>query len=159
MKKLSGSFRNTQWDPVLLIFQILAMQTSGYFSLGLIMALMEGLAGSNHTLDHIFQYHEIHVADFGGKLVISAFVLNALCCAGLLWLVVKRTKLCLDFSCTWFFIHLIICWYYNSGFPWNFSWWLLHAVCVALMCITGEFLCLRTELNDIPLGLSAKADL
>lgn len=59
MKKLSGSFRNTQWDPVLLIFQILAMQTSGYFSLGLIMALMEGLAGSNHTLDHIFQYHVI----------------------------------------------------------------------------------------------------
>lgn len=59
MKKLSGSFRNTQWDPFLLIFQILAMQTSGYFSLGVIMALMDSLAGSNHTLDHIFQYHVI----------------------------------------------------------------------------------------------------
>lgn len=47
-------------------------------------------------------------------------------------------------------------------FPVNMSWWLLNAVCAAIMCVCGEFLCLRTELKEIPVGyaaLNSKADL
>lgn len=52
-----GSFRNTKWDPILLITQIVAMQSLLYASLGALMWFMDLLAGANHTLDHLFQYH------------------------------------------------------------------------------------------------------
>lgn len=54
---MKGGFRNTQWDPVLLGAQIIAIQTSLYVSLGMIMTFMDILVGANHTLDHLFQYH------------------------------------------------------------------------------------------------------
>lgn len=57
VRTTAGSFRNTQWDPILLISQIVAMQTLLYTSLGMIMFFMDLIAGANHTLDHIFEYH------------------------------------------------------------------------------------------------------
>lgn len=56
---MKAGFRNTQWDPIMLISQIVAMQSLLYVSLGAVMFLMDLLAGANHTLDHIFQYHVI----------------------------------------------------------------------------------------------------
>ncbi|XP_035897178.1 protein SYS1 homolog [Anopheles maculipalpis] len=155
MKKLTGTFRNTQWDPYLLITQIVAMQALLYVSLGTIMYVMDFFAEANHTLDHIFEYHEIHVTDLGGRLVIVAFILNSLVGAGLLWFIVRRTKLCLDFSFTFHFTHLVICWWYNEAFPSTIGWWMLNAVCTALMCVCSEFLCLKTELKEIPVGYTA----
>jgi hypothetical protein len=76
-----------------------------------------------------------------------------------LWFIVQRTKQCLDFSSTAHLIHLIVCWYYNGHFPNAFSWWLLNLVCLTIMCVSGEFLCMRTELQAIPLNMGPKADL
>lgn len=151
----SGTFRTTQWDPFLLISQIIAMQSVLYFTLSLLMSVMDVLAGANHTLDHIFQYHDIQISELGGRLIILGFVLNAFIGAIALWYIVQRTKLCLDFSCTFHGIHLIACWWYNSSFPSNYSWWLLNAVCATFMCVAGEFLCLKTELKEIPVGYTA----
>lgn len=117
----------------------------------------------NHVyLTSSFNLQEIHVTDSGGRSVILSFVLNAFIGALALRFIVGRTKLCLDFSCTFHFIHLVICWYYNGTFPSTFSWWFLNAICATLMCVGGEFLCLRIELKEIPVGYSAldtKADL
>lgn len=110
----------------------------------------------------IISLQEIHVTDSGGRSVILSFVLNAFIGALILRFVVGRTKLCLDFSCTYHFIHLIVCWIYNGAFPSTFSWWFLNAACATLMCVFGEFLCLKIELKEIPVGytpLDTKADL
>ncbi|EFA07645.2 protein SYS1 homolog [Tribolium castaneum] len=159
MKKLSGSFRYTQWDPWLLIAQIISVQCIIYVSLGLILTVLGVIVGDTRSLDHIFEYHEIQVRDFGGRMVIAAFVLNAFVGAVTLWYVVERTKQCMDFSCTWHFFHLLICWWYNGNFPTTFSWWALNVACATLMCVCAEFLCLRTELKAIPLSLGPKTDL
>ncbi|XP_044745494.1 protein SYS1 homolog [Coccinella septempunctata] len=159
MKKLTGSFRFTQWDPWLIISQIITIQCVLYFTLGLWLAVLGSMVGDTRTLDHIFQYHELQVRDAGGRMVIFSFILNALVGAGLLWYVVERTKLCMDFSSTWHFIHLVICWFYNGTFPTSISWWLLNIVCATIMCVCGEFLCLRSELKAIPLSLGPKTDL
>lgn len=55
--KMKTGFRNTQWDPLLLIAQIIAVQSILYVCLGFLMATMDTLVGANHTLDHLFQYH------------------------------------------------------------------------------------------------------
>ncbi|XP_059055832.1 protein SYS1 homolog [Achroia grisella] len=160
IKKLTGSFRYTQWDPCLIISQIVAMQSVMYLTLCLLTAIMQDLTGSTRTLDHLFEYHEIHVRDNEGRSVIAAFVLNAVIGSFMLWNIVGRTKLCLDFSCTYHGIHLIVCWIYNGVFPTTFSWWTLNIACAAITCVTGEFLCLRTELQAIPLSnIGSKVDL
>lgn len=184
---MKTGFRNTQWDPLLLIAQIIAVQSILYVCLGFLMAIMDILVGANHTLDHLFQYHvsifnctsqnhsiqlidcsfyffaqEIHVTDSGGRSVILSFVLNAFIGALTLRFIVGRTKLCLDFTCTYHVIHLFICWFYNGLFPSTFSWWFLNAVCATVMCVCSEFLCLQIELKEIPVGytpLDTKADL
>ena len=35
-----------------------------------------------------------------------------------------------------------------------FSRWVINLVCAALMCVTGEFLCMRTELRTIPVNMA-----
>ncbi|XP_054274914.1 protein SYS1 homolog isoform X2 [Macrosteles quadrilineatus] len=159
MTKLTGQFRSTQWDPMLIIAQIIALQSVYYVALGLWLAAVNLLVGTSRSLDHIFRYQEIHVRDVPGKLIIASFVLNSLTGACGLWCLVQRTKQCLDFSCTAHLIHLVICWTYNGHFPSSISWWLLHIACLAIMCICGEFLCMRTELKAIPLNMGPKADL
>lgn len=66
--KMKTGFRNTQWDPLLLIAQIIAFQSILYVCLGFIMAFMDILVGANHTLDHLFQYH---VSNFQSHIIIS----------------------------------------------------------------------------------------
>lgn len=57
MKKLTGSFRFTQWDPWLIISQIATIQCVLYFTLGLWLAVLGTMVGDTRTLDHIFEYH------------------------------------------------------------------------------------------------------
>lgn len=88
--------------------------------------------------------------------VLTRFIIFRACA---MWIIVQRTKLCLDFSSTVHFLHLIACWFYNGQFPLAFSWWCLNIICSAVMCICGEFLCMRTELKAIPVSMGQKTDL
>uniref|UniRef100_A0A1A9W9D2 Protein SYS1 homolog n=1 Tax=Glossina brevipalpis TaxID=37001 RepID=A0A1A9W9D2_9MUSC len=151
----AGTFRNTQWDPILIISQIVSVQFCVYFTLGLLILTASLLSGDTYRLDNVFEYHEIHISDLKGRLIICAFVTNSFLASLFLWCIIRRAKLCLDFSCTFHFFHLLICWYYNSSFPSNISWWLVNAITITIMCIGGEFLCLKSELKEIPVGYSA----
>ncbi|KAB0395537.1 protein SYS1 homolog [Neophocaena asiaeorientalis asiaeorientalis] len=92
-----------------------------------------------------------------GRLSTMSFVLNALTCAlGLLYFI-RRGKQCLDFTVTVHFFHLLGCWFYSSRFPSALTWWLVQAVCIALMAVIGEYLCMRSELKEIPLNSAPKS--
>ncbi len=47
--------------------------------------------------------------------------------------------------------HTVLCVVYG-GFPKSLSWWLTNFVCFGVMAIFGEWLCMRSELKDIPIG-------
>ena len=76
-----------------------------------------------------------------------------------LWYVVQRTKLCLDFSCTVHLLHLVGCIWWNLSLPHTLTWWCINLVCLTTMCVSGEFLCMRTELRTIPVSMATKTDL
>uniref|UniRef100_A0A336LNN5 CSON013836 protein n=1 Tax=Culicoides sonorensis TaxID=179676 RepID=A0A336LNN5_CULSO len=103
---MAGKFRQTKFDPIMIISQIAAMQCLLYLSAIVLMTVVDVVSGENFVLDHF----------------------------------------------TWHLFHLIFCWWYSHSFPTTFSWWLLNIACATLMCITGEFLCLKTELQEIPVG-------
>ena len=75
---MGGQFRNSTWDPLLIVAQIFALQSILYFTLGAWNIIMTVLFGMPRSLDRLFAYQEIHVRDYGGQLVIAAFALNAL---------------------------------------------------------------------------------
>jgi len=156
---MAGQFRYTVWDPWMIISQILTLQSVFYVSLGLWIFLFDSMSGSSKSLDQIFKYQELQPTNFSGKLVLAAYVFNALNCSVGLWYVVQRTKLCLDFSCTIYILHLFVCVWYNSALPYTLSWWLINTVCAAVLCVSGEFLCMRTELQSIPVSMGPKTDL
>ncbi|KAK2505881.1 hypothetical protein MC885_003935 [Smutsia gigantea] len=141
---MAGQFRSYVWDPLLILSQIVLMQTVYYGSLGLWLALVDGLILGFSTPP--------------GRLSMMSFILNALTCAlGLLYFI-RRGKQCLDFTVTVHFFHLLGCWFYSSRFPSALTWWLVQAVCIALMAVIGEYLCMRTELKEIPLNSAPKSN-
>jgi len=110
-----GSFRYTVWDPFMILSQMSTLQCLYYVSLGIWIFIFDVLSGTPRSLDHIFQYQvdfpknlvdmlKNDIAIFSqtllaghihGKLLIAAFLFNALTCSLGLWYVVQRTKLCL----------------------------------------------------------------
>ncbi|CAO1433959.1 unnamed protein product [Diamesa serratosioi] len=165
MVKFSGSFQNpTKWDPILLVSQIVAIQSLMYISLGFLVFFSTLLVDEvNLSLSTIFHYQNINVNNTEGKLNIFIYLVNSLFGSLFLWYIVKRTKLCLDFCCTFHIIHIVICWCYDSKFPNTLSYWMLNLVSGILMTVSGEYLCLKTELKDIPVvgysSLSTRSDL
>lgn len=51
---MAGQFRSYVWDPLLILSQIVLMQTVYYGSLGLWLALVDGLVRSTPSLDQMF---------------------------------------------------------------------------------------------------------
>lgn len=56
MSKLTGQFRNTAWDPTLIISQIIALQSVYYLTLGVWLVALDFIVGTSRSLDHIFKY-------------------------------------------------------------------------------------------------------
>ncbi|XP_012866174.1 PREDICTED: protein SYS1 homolog [Dipodomys ordii] len=146
------------WDPLLILAQMVLMQTVYYGSLGLWLALVDALVRSSPSLDQMFDAEILGFSTPPGRLSMMSFILNALTCAlGLLYFI-RRGKQCLDFTVTVHFFHLLGCWFYSSRFPSALTWWLVQAVCIALMAVIGEYLCMRTELKEIPLNSAPKSN-
>uniref|UniRef100_A0A8D8W9E0 Protein SYS1 homolog n=1 Tax=Cacopsylla melanoneura TaxID=428564 RepID=A0A8D8W9E0_9HEMI len=159
MTKYSGHFRNTQWDPFLLISQIIAVQCLYYVSFGLWLSIIGLFTGDTRSLDPMFKYQDLNIRDYYGVSVIVAIIFNAITGSFILWTLTQRTKLCLDFSCTLHFIHILFCTYYNNAFPGSILWWIVYIFSCTIMCILGEILCMRTELKAIPLNMTPKVHL
>ncbi|CAH8649324.1 unnamed protein product [Schistosoma rodhaini] len=149
---MASGFRSTVWDPILIINQIIFMQCIFYISAGTISGLL--LIIFSHdlpTLNMIFIDSKIHFPDSIGICLFIGFLLTPLICSIGLWFIVKRSKQCLDFSCTIHFWHFIFCIIYSSSLPKSILWWIVNLLSIAIMTVMGEFLCMRSEMADIPL--------
>jgi hypothetical protein len=78
--------------------------------------------------------------------------------AGFMLYVIERAKKCLDFAATLYIIHLFICIIYG-GWPASLTWWVVNIVGLAIMALLGEYLCIRRELQDIPVRVRASKQL
>lgn len=64
---MAGQFRSYVWDPLLILSQIVLMQTVYYGSLGLWLALVDALVRSSPSLDQMFDA-EVSLAERSGVL-------------------------------------------------------------------------------------------
>ncbi|XP_078688462.1 protein SYS1 homolog [Branchiostoma floridae x Branchiostoma belcheri] len=156
---MAGHFRSYVWDPTLIMLQIITVQSVFYGGLGLWIFIIDFFADESRSLDQIFSYELLDFRSSRGRLMMAAYVLNALTGALGLLFIVGRAKQCVDFTATAHLFNFIGCWIYNQHFPTSLVWWLLNIVCIALMAVIGEFLCMRKEMQAIPVSIGQKVDL
>ncbi|XP_040837353.1 protein SYS1 homolog isoform X3 [Ochotona curzoniae] len=75
---MAGQFRSYVWDPLLILSQMVLMQTVYYGSLGLWLALVDALVRSSPSLDQMFDAEILGFSTPPGRLSMMSFVLNAL---------------------------------------------------------------------------------
>ena len=141
------------FDPALIIAQIVAVQSLMYMDLGVWMLLLNALAGRPVTsigLELFFSHRSIRLSYTGGWTSIAAMFLNALAGGCVLCVIVERAKKCLDFAVTAHLLHLCCCTLYD-GMPDTWEWWIVNLMSLVVMALLGEYLCMRREMQDIPL--------
>lgn len=129
-------------DPILIVSQIIAMQSFYYASLGAYFVSCHLISGLPLSLDRFFATDRSPDVAAG----FAASVAGAL----LLRTIVEKSRKCLDFAVTLNGLHLLFCLLYSRHWP-NAAWWLSTLAILVVMVVLGEYLCSRRELMDIPL--------
>ncbi|CAF0997476.1 unnamed protein product [Rotaria magnacalcarata] len=147
-----NGFRYQKWDPLLIVSQIVAVQTLYYLGLGFWVLLITITIDRAPSLDYLFSYEIFNITNWSSRLFTGVFLLNALTSALAILYIVGRYKQCLDFSITIHFYHFIACWIYNSQCPRMFSWYLTQFFSIVIMTILSEHLSKKYELRTIPIA-------
>ncbi|KAI8586879.1 integral membrane protein S linking to the trans Golgi network-domain-containing protein, partial [Geranomyces variabilis] len=146
-----SSFRASKFDPILLSAQIVALQCTYYLTASLQIFLLELLTGSPITLAHVLSPSELRTDTVLGWALSLGMLLNAGAAAYALVILVGRSRLCVDFSVTLHFLHLLATSAYSRGVPRNLWWWVVMMLSMVGVAVGGEKLCLRKEMEPIEL--------
>ncbi|KXZ56181.1 hypothetical protein GPECTOR_1g156 [Gonium pectorale] len=139
------------WDPVLIIAQIVTLQCLFYLSLGLWQGLLLGPSVGRLSIAHLFGWKLYSLGTYVGWMSVVSLLLTSVLGAVFLVWIVERAKKCLDFASTCFLFHFLFCWRHD-GFPTRLEWWLANILGLVIMSLFGEWLCLRREMQEIPLN-------
>ncbi|KAF9583058.1 hypothetical protein BGW38_010337 [Lunasporangiospora selenospora] len=145
-------FRATQWDPTLILSQIVCLQAIWYVSISTIVFTLFKFSGTDITLDAILNYREIRADNAQGMLLSLAWLLNSLVGVYLLLKIVTRARLVLDFSLTLLLYHVVLTTLYSDHVPSTFLWWALNGTTCGIMIFGGEYVCMQQEMEPIVLG-------
>ncbi|XP_065315955.1 protein SYS1 homolog [Gordionus sp. m RMFG-2023] len=145
-----NKFRPYVWDPIYIMLQIIILQSIYYAMLGILLSIFLRFELKAPSIHYIFIHENINFSDTLGKVISCLFILNSLISSLAIWFLVKRTKLCLDFSTTIIIIHIIISYLLKKQIPSTFAWWLINVTCLTLCTVVAEYLCMKTELKQIP---------
>ncbi|XP_054783560.1 uncharacterized protein LOC129290702 [Prosopis cineraria] len=138
------------WDPWLIIAQIVCLQCLYYITLGLFLAILVGTRVSWLSLVYFFDYATITTSTVSGWCVIASLLLSSVAGAAYMLFFIERAKKCLDFSATLYIIHIFIYIVYG-GWPSSITRWIVNGTGIAMTALLGEYLCIRRELQDIPI--------
>ncbi|WJX42850.1 hypothetical protein P8452_30033 [Trifolium repens] len=138
------------WDPWLIVAQIVCLQCMYYSTLGFFLSILVGTRVSRLSLVYFFDYATVTTSTVTGWCVCASFLLSSAAGAVYMLYLIERAKKCLDFSVTLYIIHLFICIVYG-GWPSSIAWWIVNGTGIALMALLGEYLCIRRELQEIPI--------
>uniref|UniRef100_A0AC35TZ09 Protein SYS1 homolog n=1 Tax=Rhabditophanes sp. KR3021 TaxID=114890 RepID=A0AC35TZ09_9BILA len=140
-----AGFRKSQFDPLLILFQICAMQSVFYASSCLYIAIYSNFPSSEEITTDLVFTTQTRKATFVIQLM--AILTAALSTVFL----IQRAKSVLDSFITLHFIHFFVVLLYNFAFPVQLSWWFLQICSCAVGTLVGEYLCMKSETREIVL--------
>jgi protein SYS1 len=156
---MPSTFRLNTFDPVYTFAQILTLQSAFYLSAGLALWLLDGLVTSRKipVLQELFDARLFSLGtsknDNGWCIILSYLIAGAGLGGMLLMFIVRRAKLCVDFTLTLYGIHIFGCSLY-AGTPTTLLWWITNGLSATVMILLGEYLCMRKELEPIKLSFN-----
>jgi protein SYS1 len=139
-----------KFDPKLIVLQILTLQALYYLSLSTLLVIFHLILDASISMNQIFGSDELNFVSLVGAANVMSVLGAAVGGAFLLAKIVERSKKCVDFTFTLFFLHILLCCQYD-GFPMRWEWWLAHAMASTGMATLGEYLCALREMEEIPL--------
>ncbi|KAJ2158843.1 hypothetical protein GGF46_003462 [Coemansia sp. RSA 552] len=144
-----STFRRTAWDPILIVSQIVTLQCFGYGTFSFLMILAAILTDVQLSPQLLFDSTLVRGDTVEGWVIGCGLV--SMGAANILPLVymVERSRLCVDFSLTFFAVHLILVWWNQAAPPTGLLWWLVVGGSGCLMALGGRAACLRRELLPI----------
>lgn len=168
LPKLTGKFRAAQdFRPLRILLQIVSIQLAFWLTISALqMALLTATTAVLKrkgkfemilwpSFKLLFGLELFSFKSFVGSFNCVAFVISGFLSAFYLKWIIKRSRLCLDFSLTCHLIHLIVVSLYNRQFPLNFVWWTMVLLSGWLMTEKSRSLCLKKEL--IPISLKQQS--
>jgi len=99
-----------------------------------------------------FDWTLVRFETFQGYMAAASYGITSLAMSVCVWKSVRRSKKCADFSFTIYCIHGALCWAYGKAFPNSAAFWVCLVTSFALTAVIAERLCMREELEDIPLA-------
>ena len=139
------------FDPQLITYQIVALQCFFYVALGSNLGIFHVIFETPISLNHFFSARYYSFALSSGFSTSSCLVLAGISGAFLLSITVERSKRCVDFTATLYILHAITCLYWDGALPLQLEFWTAIIISSITCASLGEFLCSRTEMEDIPL--------
>jgi len=142
---------NKDFDPIFILYQIVALQCFFYLAMGTIWGIAHVAFETPVSLDRFFTSNYINFVTVSGWLEAFCTISSSLAGSYLLENIVERSKKCVDFTFTLYFLHVLASMMYSQQFPLEWEWWLVLVFSSVTMASLGEYLCSRNELQDIPL--------
>lgn len=142
------------FQPVLIILQIVCLQCFFYLGMGTLAAVCHVIWDTPVALDHFFTDRYVNFNSWSGFSECLRNVMTGVIGAYLLSVVVEKSKKCVDFTFTVYFLHILACCIYQE-FPLVWEWWVSLVVSSVVMATLGEYWCATIEMEDIPAVASA----
>eukprot|EP00808_Paulinella_micropora_P025340 g78158.t1 len=141
-------FYREHWDPARIVAQMLALQSGFYLFFGAAALVVSTVLLEPIGLEMLLVPRHMQLHSRSGWCPIIALLLATPACAVLVYTVVARAKQVLDFTCSYYLVHVFCCWFY-SEFPSTFDWWLVNVLTCLATVLSAEYMCLQREMKDI----------
>lgn len=144
----------TELPPLRILTQIAVLQAGLYTVATLLLLFTSLVSGRPFSLDLLLGWEAVRGDTTQGWLVAFVWLLAAGLFAGGLGtvLVVRRSKLVLDFALSMHALHLVVVTLYTHALPQNAAWWLTMALSSIVAVALGTWGCRYRELQPITFG-------
>jgi hypothetical protein len=144
------------FDPILIILEICALQFSFYFANFLVVIILDTVSSVPFTSHQILNYAIMRIDSHLGRAAVAGLFSGGLAIAYLFSILVARWRAALDFITTAFGLHLVVI-SISAYFPKSYTWWLSFVCSWAVSEMLAEYFSLRSELQDINLDMDVPA--
>ncbi|KAJ2347508.1 hypothetical protein IWW50_004210, partial [Coemansia erecta] len=142
-----STFRKAVWDPVLIVAQIVTLQCFGYGAFSVLMVGASILTDMQLTPRLLFSSQTVQNTVEGYVVTSALLAMGAANIVPLVYMV-ERSRLCVDFSLTFFAVHVVLVWWSQGEAP-HVLWWAAVAASAGVMAVGGRAACMRREMLPI----------
>ncbi|RKF63777.1 Protein SYS1 [Erysiphe neolycopersici] len=144
-------------SPLKIFTQIVIVQLVYYLSAFALIIFSALVAGKRFNLDLIFDWHSLRGDTTLGWMLGVIWVMNSFTGIILMLVLVRRSKLVLDFALTLHFIHFLTVSLYSHSLPQNITWWATQFISAGAIIFMGVWSCQWRELRPISFGADTGA--